>query len=54
MAITRSPVRSPGAMPPQVPTRISCLAPSRSSSSATIEKLGVPMPLVWTLTGRPR
>ena len=27
--------------------------PSISSSSMTIEKDGVPMPLVWTLTGLP-
>jgi hypothetical protein len=40
-------------MPPQVPTRIRRRAPSRSSSSTTIERLGVPMPLVWTLTGMP-
>ena len=36
------------------PTRISRRAPRRSSSSTTIERLGVPMPVVWTLTGTPR
>ena len=38
-------------MPPQVPTRIRRLAPSRSSSSTTMLRLGVPIPVVWTLTG---
>ena len=43
----------PRPMPPVVPTRMSRVAPSRSSSSTTMEKLGVPMPVVWTLTGTP-
>ncbi len=52
VAITSSPVLRPFAMPPQVPTRIRRFAPSRSSSSTTMLMLGVPIPLVWTLTGR--
>jgi len=40
-------------MPPQVPTRISRLAPSRSSSSTTMLMLGVPIPVDCTLIGMP-
>ncbi|OGN82640.1 MAG: hypothetical protein A2X23_09295 [Chloroflexi bacterium GWC2_73_18] len=53
VAMTRSPVRIRRAIPPQGPTRISRVAPRRSSSSTTMARLGVPMPVAWTLTGRP-
>ena len=51
--MTRSPVWMPRPMPPVVPTRMRRVAPRRSSSSTTIENDGVPMPVVWTLTGTP-
>ena len=42
-----------GCRPPQVPTRISRVAPSWMSSSKTIAALGQPMPVVCTDSGRP-
>ncbi len=52
-AITRSPIARSGWSPPQVPTRISFLTPSWTSSSITIAADGQPMPLACTETGSP-
>ena len=43
-AITRSPIARSGCRPPQVPTRMSFLTPSWTSSSITIAADGQPMP----------
>ena len=53
VATTRSPSLSSLLYPPHVPTLSKFLAPSCINSSATIEALGHPIPVVWTETGSP-
>jgi hypothetical protein len=53
VATTRSPRLIFVVSAPVVPTRTSCRPPRRMSSSHTTPIEGPPMPVVWTLTGRP-
>ena len=53
MAMTVSPIFMPAFRPPAVPTRMSRLAPSITSSSNTMPDDGQPMPVVCTLIGLP-
>ena len=53
MARMTSPRLSPGARPPQVPTRTSRFAPSIFSSSNTMAAVGQPMPVDCTEIGLP-
>ena len=51
--ITVSAIAMPAPMAPHVPTRISRVAPSWTSSSNTMPALGQPMPVDCTLIGGP-
>ena len=53
VATMRSPSCNSLLYPPHVPTLSKFLAPSCINSSATIEALGHPIPVVWTETGSP-